>query len=290
MQVPDDLRATIGRWAGAAGQAWLAALPGLVDSLAEDWDLAVGEPYVPSGYTSLALRVTRDGEPLVLKVQLPDEWSAGEAAALRHYAGRACVALLAHDAERWALLLERCTPGTPLLSEPDDVATAVVAGLLAELWSPPPADHAFRLLADDAAGWLDVLRSARHLPERLRDEAYELLSWLVSSPGDPVVLHTDLHAGNVLRATRRPWLAIDPKGSVGDRAFDLAPVVRDRAAPGLVAHRLDVVCDLTGVERRRARAWALVQCAEGAEWSYRAGDAVAGDEFVAWGSLVAAAH
>ena len=31
---------------------------------------------------------------------------------------------------------------------------------------------------------------------------------------------TDLHAGNVVRAEREPWLVIDPKPFVGDPAYD----------------------------------------------------------------------
>ena len=288
MRVPDDLRRTIGRWAGEPGQEWLAALPRLVSELAERWSLEVGAPYQPSGYTSLALPVTRHGAPYVLKVRIPDEWSAGAAAALRHYAGRGIVALADEDEERWALLLERCDPGTPLLDQPDDEATAVVAALARELWAPPPEGHTFRLLADDAAGWLTVVRGSRHLSARVRDEAVEALEWLIADPLPPVVLHTDLHAGNVLRAQRRPWLAIDPKGAVGDPAFDLAPVIRHLATPGLVARRLAIVCEVTGLGAARVRAWALVKCAEGAEWSYAAGDTESGDEFVVAASLIAA--
>ena len=36
-----------------------------------------------------------------------------------------------------------------------------------------------------------------------------------------MLLHTDLHAGNVLAATREPWLAIDPKPYVGDPTYDV---------------------------------------------------------------------
>ena len=58
------------------------------------------------------------------------------------------------------------------------------------------------------------------MPARLVEEAEALLAWLVPSQTGPVLLHGDLHHGNVLSARRRPWLAIDPKGVVGERAFD----------------------------------------------------------------------
>lgn len=269
--VPDDLRASIGSWAGAAGQAWLASLPGLVSSLAADWELTLGEVYQPSGYTSLALRALRsDGTPCVLKVRFADEWTEHAGAALRAYGGGASVALLAEDTERDALLLERCEPGTSLLAEPDDVATRVIAELLPELWRPAGAP--FMRLPDAAVRFAARVRESAVLDPALRDETLEVLDWLTPDVAEPVLLHCDLHPGNVLRAERRPWLAIDPIPSVGDPAYDLASVLRDRAAPELVPRRYAIACEVTGLDPARVRGWALVQSVEGAAWCHEVGD------------------
>lgn len=269
---PRRPRGTISAWAGDAGRAWLAGLPRLVAECAELWGLAVGEAFQPSGYTSFAAPATRaDGMPCVLKVRYPDEWSVHEGAALRHYGGRGAVECYAEDTERWALLLERCLPGTALLAEPDDVATRVVAETVVALWSPAPERHAFPLLASHVPRWAETVRRSGVLDAALRDETLDALSWLSGEGG--VVLHTDLHPANVLRAGRAPWLAIDPKGLVGDPAFDLAPVLRDRATPENVGRRFAVVREVTGLDPARLRGWALVQAAEGAAWCAEAGDA-----------------
>lgn len=267
-------------WAGEAGAAWLDALPARVEELAERWGLDVGEPYQPSGYTSWTAPATRGGEPCVLKVQVPDPWSAREAATLRHYDGRACVRLLEHT--DWALLLERCDPGTPLLTEPDDLATRVVAETLAELWEARSGET-FPNVRDVADEWRDVLRAS---PLTLAAEALRTLDDLLADPQPEVVLHSDLHPGNVLRAARRPWLAIDPKGLVGERALDAVPVVRNRATRENVRRRLDIVTDLLGLDRERVRAWAFVKCVEGAAWSCDAGDVRSGDGFVGVAALL----
>jgi streptomycin 6-kinase len=77
-----------------------------------------------------------------------------------------------------------------------------------------------------------------------------------------VLLSTDLHAGNVLRAQREPWLAIDPKPFVGDRAYDATQHLfncpsRIAAAPDLTIRRF---ADLLEVDAERIRLWMFPRC------------------------------
>ena len=56
---------------GAAGEAWLAELPGLLAGLEADWSVTVGAR-LDGGHTAyVAEAVTRDGTPVVLKVSVP---------------------------------------------------------------------------------------------------------------------------------------------------------------------------------------------------------------------------
>jgi hypothetical protein len=87
---------------------------------------------------------------------------------------------------------------------------------------------------------------------------------LGSAQGEAVVLHQDFHGGNVLRAAREPWLAIDPKPLVGEREFDAASYLRDRrellVEPGasrLVSRRLDIFEAELGLDRERVRRWGI---------------------------------
>jgi streptomycin 6-kinase len=75
-----------------------------------------------------------------------------------------------------------------------------------------------------------------------------------------VLVHQDLHAGNVLRAEREPWLVIDPKPLAGEREFSIAALVRGDElgqGPRNIRHRLDRLTAELGLERDRARGWAL---------------------------------
>jgi hypothetical protein len=92
--------------------------------------------------------------------------------------------------------------------------------------------------------------------------ALDALRTLPASQGEQVLLHQDLHAGNVLRAQREPWLAIDPKPLTGEREFGIAAIVRGSElghGRRQVLRRLDRLSDELALDRERARLWALAQ-------------------------------
>ena len=202
---------------------------------------------------------------VVVKVQLPDRESEHEGDALRAWRGEGAVQLLEQDKERHALLLERCRPGTPLSKLPQDDALDVFVDLLPRLWLPAAAP--FRTLADEAAWWAQSLPRhwqewARPFERRLLDAALDALRELAPTQGEQVLLHQDLHADNVLRAEREPWLVVDPKPLVGEPEFGVAPIVRGAelgAARRDVLHRLDRLARELELDRERVRGWALAQ-------------------------------
>ncbi len=247
------------------GAEWLAALPRLAAECAEQWDLTLGAPFEPA---SISLVVPAGNA--VLKINFPDAESRHEAAALAHWAGDGAVRLLAHDPQRGALLVERCAPGTQLWAEPDeDAANRAAAGVLRRLWSKPAPAAPFRTLAGEAERWADEIPRrwealGRPGERAVVEAAARTLPELAAGQAPPVVVHQDLHGGNVLRAGER-WLAIDPKPLAGEPAFDCASLLRDRrdelareAHPvRRIARRLDVLADALELDRERLRAWGI---------------------------------
>ena len=231
----------------------------------------------PYACASLALPAVLPGDVEgVLKIQFPDRESEHEAAALALWDGDGAIRLLAHDPERHALLLERCRPGTPLSLLDPEAALGVMVALLPRLWKP--AGVPFRPLSDEAGWWAAYLpekwsRAGRPFERPLLDAALEALDSLPGSQGEHVLLHQDLHAGNVLRAEREPWLAIDPKPLVGEREFGIAALVRGGELGhgfGPLRRRLHRLTSELGLDRERARLWALAQTLA---WSFE-GEAV----------------
>jgi streptomycin 6-kinase len=78
-----------------------------------------------------------------------------------------------------------------------------------------------------------------------------------------VLLVTDLHAGNVLRAQREEWLAIDPKPFVGDRTYDATQHLlncRGRLAVAPIA-TIRRFADLLEINDERVRLWTFARVA-----------------------------
>lgn len=216
----------------------------------------------------------------VLKIQFPDRESKHEAAALAHWAGDGAVRLLAHDPERRALLIERCIPGTPLYDIGQDAALDVMIDLFPRLWKPAAAP--FTTLSEEAEQWVEELRAGwegagRPFEPSLLDAALEALRTLPHSQRESVLVHQDLHAGNVLKASREPWLVIDPKPLVGEREFGVVALVRGGElgdGPSSVRHRLDRLTSELGLDRERVRSWAVAQTLA---WAFE-GDHVMADQ------------
>ena len=238
----------------------------VLDECVERWSLRVaGAPYPDASVSVVVPVVDPAGRDAVLKVQCPHRESEHEAAALERWGGEGAVRLLAHDPARCALLLERCKTGVPLSTLAPDGALDVLVGLLPRLWIP--AGEPFTAVADEAAHWAVELpatweRAGRPFERGLVDRTVGLVRELAPTQGPAVLLHQDLHAGNVLAAEREPWLVIDPKPLAGERELGIAPIVRGAElghSEAAVRHRLDRLTAELGLDRERARAWTFVQ-------------------------------
>jgi streptomycin 6-kinase len=246
--------------------AWLEKLPRIIRELQSRWSLSFGAPWsveTSAGWVAPAVR--SDGTRVLLKLGLPHLEGEHELEGLRFWDGEPTVRVLDADAGFNALLLERCEPGTALRELPEPEQDIVIAGLLRRLWRKPSAPFSFRPLSLMLAHWSQETMSAAPgwSDAGLVREGLRLFKELSASSGDEVLLATDLHAGNVLRAQREPWLVIDPKPFVGDRAYDATQHLlnckgRLSSAPGATIRRF---ADLLDVDHERVRLWTLARLA-----------------------------
>jgi streptomycin 6-kinase len=262
---PDGLAASCAMKAERA--AWLERLPELVRELERRWDLTVdGRLDGEEASCSYVAAVRRaDGTPAVLKAGMPHMEGEDEIEGLRRWDGDPTVRLLQADDGLGAMLLERCRPGTTLRALEENEQDVVIAGLLRRLWRTPPAAHRFRPLSALMDYWSDeTLAQAAWWPDAgLVREGLRLFEELPRTATSSVLLATDLHAGNVLRAEREPWLVIDPKPFVGDPAYDGTQHLfncwtRVRPEPEETIRRF---ADLLGVAYDRLRLWTFARAA-----------------------------
>ncbi|WP_405406788.1 aminoglycoside phosphotransferase family protein [Streptomyces sp. NBC_01104] len=273
-------RGTLAR-EGAAGAAWIAGLPLLVDELLERWECVPDGEAVHGGVGVIVPVRRRGAADAVLKVSFPHPGNVHEPDAFVAWEGRGAVRLYERDDGRFAMLLERV--GMSDLGEVADNDEVVrVAGRLSHrLAVPAPPD--LPRLREQAGAWEEQLRTdagelAHRLSRRAVDAAVATVRELGSTQPD-VIVHGDLHARNILRADREPWLAVDPKGYAGDPAYDGGTLLKTRALAlrgagdlrTAVGRTLDIFAEAAELDRERTRRWAQLHAVQGAFWGRRHG-------------------
>lgn len=272
-------RSTIDR-EGEAGEAWLGELSAIVDDLLTRWNC---EPDGESlhGEVGLIVPVRRTAGPAVLKVSFPHPANAHEPDAFAAWDGKGAVLLHERDDERFAMLLERAGPARLADLEDGDEIAAAAGRLCRRLAVPGPAG--MPRLRDQADRWVDELRAGSKdfpdvLPRSVVDAALAVVDELGRDQPE-LAVHGDLHPRNILRGEREDWLAIDPKGWVGDPAYDAGRLVGPRARALMTAddpvkvlrRELDVFAEAAEVDAERVRRWAQLRLVLAVYWSRRHG-------------------
>jgi streptomycin 6-kinase len=224
---------------------------------------------VTTRYSHL-LPVRRAGAPAMLKIATSEEERRG-AAVMAWWNGDGAARVLAHEGD--ALLMERAT-GDGSLAEMarggrDDDASRIICATAGRLHAR--RDHAPPTLVP-LRRWFASLEPAAARLGGIHRSAATTASELLREPRDVVVLHGDLHHGNVLDAGSRGWVAIDPKGLTGERGFDFANILCNPdnevvTAPDRFARQATVVARAAGLERKRLLKWCLAYAGLSAAWS-----------------------
>ncbi|HWK64905.1 MAG TPA: aminoglycoside phosphotransferase family protein [Rhizobiaceae bacterium] len=169
-----------------------------------------------------------DGNPAIVKDLKPFDDVEDElrgAHLLRWRRGQGAVRLLGMDGQR--MLLEHA--GETMLQNEldtlgDPAATEIAADVLARLLLPSdqPLPSGLQPLRERFAS---LFRKAKADRDEGHTSLYVVAAGvaerLLSDPRDVRPLHGDLHHENIMHGPRG-WLAIDPKGVLGDPAFDAA--------------------------------------------------------------------
>ncbi|MFJ7065250.1 aminoglycoside phosphotransferase family protein [Streptomyces sp. NPDC101115] len=288
---PQRLVRALGETYGEAAAAeWLGELPELARDTLDDAGLVAERVMAPGGRSSLVVLVPEAVVKIAPGFARPDL----ERDALAHWNGWGAARLLG-ETGNGGLVLERLHPEVSLRSLPEAKALLEAAGTVRKLWVEPPAGHGFESVAGRTGRQAEAMEPYRTDPEAggLVAAALAAREELVTRPSETLLLHGQFRQGKVLAGDRAPWLAVGPEPLVGERAYDLARLVRDRvedlvaasAGASAARRRVNKLADALEIDRERLRGWTLFRAVESATRSLTAGrpaDAELLLEFAGW--------
>jgi streptomycin 6-kinase len=278
--LPRDLVTHVTSICGNPGTRWLDDLETTIQELEDLWSIKVLSPFPAGEFNFVAPARHVSGELNVVKISPPFERIEifGEAMFLRNRNGNGAVNLIAEDVERRAILLEHAQPGKNLaeIYTGDETASIDPAiRVLRSILAPVPSDSENIIMLDT---WFDGLRTSEttNFPVGYVKKALRIYDKLSRPSERTLYLHGDFHPGNIVSATRAPFLAIDPKGIIGHLGYDIAVFLNNfhwwQETRSDIRHRLDHAVtrfaeafDLSPAELRE---WSFAQMVLGAWWTF----------------------
>lgn len=261
MNLPKPFLQNIVRMWGTQGTVWLEQLPSLIEHFANQWHLKeihhfdnLSFNYVAHAYSNLY------EQSVVLKIGAPHPSFINELKALTFYQGTGAAKLLASYARKYAMLLERVSPGTTVRSlfpHHDDTAIAHACSVMQKLHTQEIRNSADFQTIDQ---WFTLFETLQ-VPEDLRPQVHQAQKFireLAATPQPHYVLHGDLHHDNILLDNTNTPIAIDPKGVVGERAYEVGAFMCNPEelavqpdVPALLKRRLDQFSQILKIDRQR---------------------------------------
>jgi streptomycin 6-kinase len=260
---------------GDKGRQWLASLPRLIEQLEVAYGLS-GLTQITNLSYNYVLSGFQESQPIILKLGLDIDGFKREVATLKAFSGFGVVKVL--EESDGLLLMERAVPGFSLKSyfpEQDNDAIHITCDCLKRLHRAviPPA-HSFSHVKD----WLMLLNEDLNIPVHYLTKAREVRDNLLRSASEPVLLHGDLHHDNILQHGDN-WVVIDPKGVIGEPAYEVAAFIRNPIpellaqsnAASIISHRIARFAEILELPEQRILEWCYIQSVLAWAWALEDG-------------------
>lgn len=257
---------------GQKGEVWLDRLPAVVSSLAQHWKLKNIAPVPNMTFNYVAKATTESNHPVILKIGCDAELIDAEKHALAYFKGSGSIKLIDFHALHHALLLQQALPGTTLkflYPHQMDFVIDAYSTVVKQLHRPLVGQHPLHI-----SDWLTALDKVPKgkLPENLLTKAMAIRDKLLASSSEHVFLHGDLHHDNIIQHEDR-WLAIDPKGIVGEPAFEVAAFdfihsseMDDADCKALLEARVKRLSFNLNLDPEQLKEWVFVRILLSAAW------------------------
>lgn len=259
---------------GDKGSKWLENLPNIISELSAHWNLSFVEPVENMSYNYVATAKQNHNTPVVLKFSCDKVLIEDEYRALKHFNGVGSIRVIDSATHYNALLLEQAIPGCLLkANHPKDIESTIeiYAGVVKALASKPLPKTGYTQVEK----WCQAIDRIKDPRINLNyiDKAKELKDHLLSSSENEYLCHGDLHLENIIRH-ENSWLSIDPKGIMGELAFEAAAFdLVDKSErhepetiPDKINERLSLLANSLEIPTDRLRAWVFLRVIISAQW------------------------
>lgn len=256
---------------GEKGQHWLDDLPHLIETLSLKWQLSDLTPVKNMSYNFVAFALREKNTPVVLKISCDEKQFLDEAHTLRHFNRIGSVSLLASDEEYFAMLLERAIPGTALKFIPSFTEQVkAYAPVVRKISSLGKANASFTHMSQ----WCEAIdrMNSKLFQREWVAKAKAIKNHLLNSTVSEYVCHGDLHLENIVKQGDS-WLSIDPKGIIGEMAFEVAAfdLVNDDELKRddlnkIILARVEYICTQLPISEARLLSWIFLRVMISAQW------------------------
>lgn len=257
---------------GDSGQQWFDSLASIIDVLKKQWALTEVTPISNMNWNYVAIAKC-DGSKVVLKISADAKAISNEFQALSQFSGFGAIRVIHFNPELNALLLEYANPGTTLKETSSGNIHGVIpvyAGLIKKMSSCNHHGYSFPHIKE----WCDVIDEMNdsRIPRDYIKKAKEIRQWIFATISNEYVCHGDLHLENILQ-NNNEWLVIDPKGVVGEMAFEASAFdllneheAASRDAINIIKKRIQLLSDALDIKNYRLSAWIFLRVMLSIQW------------------------
>jgi streptomycin 6-kinase len=241
---------------GKKGEEWLQDIPQILSQLTKLWNLSSISEVDNMTFNYIVKAMQHQDIPVIVKIGCDKQIIIDELKTLRHFNGHGSIQVIDYFPEHNALLLTQAIPGISLKAYKESKIDIYIE-VMNKLHSIEiPQEHGYKHIKD----WLIALDQVSGIPEKLLKKAISLKNNLLNNSRAEYILHGDLHHDNIIQ-NGKDWLAIDPKGIIGEAEFEIA------AFDSTDLEELYALAEKAGLEAERVIDWVFVRLTLNAAWT-----------------------
>jgi streptomycin 6-kinase len=261
---------------GSVGEKWLNSLPSIIKTLSQYWSLTNIKPVTNMSWNYVATAIQKNTTPVAVKISCDKQLIQDEYKVLKYYNGHGAIKILDFNTEHNALLLEQAVPGCSL-KEYHPLNIKYTINIYAQVIKKLASSSLYDINYIHASKWCQAINRIKdqRIDKHFIGKAKELKTLLLETAQNEYICHGDLHLENIIR-NKKNWLVIDPKGIIGEMAFEAAAfdiISKDEmrnalAVPKLILSRATALAQALNLDLNRLLAWIFLRIIISAQWFF----------------------